>query len=134
MTPDENEALRLAPKLDLVGRSIMRCNGNDPVVIPFIAGRDHYDYSLGPCWSKVYRLDNGIKTWLKPHIRCICGKWSGIGLHHVHADGRVTASFFDATAEQLRQMGKTGQFTPGCGWHVYLKLADYDMGEFPPDK
>ena len=54
---------------------------------------------------------------LKPTIRCNCGQWSGIGLHHVHADGRVTQSFFHATKAQ-HPMGDDS----GCGWHVFLIL------------
>jgi hypothetical protein len=63
---------------------------------------------------------------LKPMIRCNCGQWSGIGLHHVHADGRVTASFFHATKAQ-HPMGDDS----GCGWHVFLILDGYAGGDFP---
>lgn len=60
----------------------------------------------------------------KPIIRCNCGHVSGIGLHHVHADGRVTNSFYH----------KRGPEDPeGCEWHVWLKLAGWDMGDIPPD-
>ena len=67
-----------------------------------------------PGWMPV--LSNGKRA--KPVIRCNCGELMGIGDHHVYADGRVTASFYDRD---------------GCGWHVFLKLLDYDQGEFPPD-
>lgn len=90
-----------------------------------------------PCWSKVYREDNGQRIPLKPHIRCMCGNWSGIGLHHVHSDGTVTDSFFDATKEQIAAMGDAGKRFAGhdgCGWHVHLKLLGYDQGEFLPEK
>ena len=77
-----------------------------------------------PGWWKVTDMA-GVP--LKPLIRCNCGHVSGIGLHHIHADGTVTASFFH----------KRGNVYPedpeGCGWHVHLKLADWDMGDIPPD-
>lgn len=65
---------------------------------------------------------------LKPIIRCNCGSLCGIGLHHVHADGTVTASFFHDAAphSEIHYVGG------GCGWHVWLKLLDYDGGEFLP--
>lgn len=74
-----------------------------------------------PGWYAIIgpvRVDTQCPTRLKPIIRCNCGELMGIGDHHVHADGRVTASFYDRN---------------GCGWHVYLKLLDYDQGEFPPE-
>ena len=64
---------------------------------------------------------------LKPLIRCNCGWYCGIGLHHVHADGTVAASFFHSAD------GPNGDPGRGCGWHVWLKLLDYDGGDFPPD-
>jgi hypothetical protein len=77
-----------------------------------------------PGW---YKVINSAGQPLKPLIRCNCGHVSGIGLHHVHADGTVTASFFH----------KKGNVYPedpdGCGWHVHLKLADWDSGDIPPD-
>lgn len=64
----------------------------------------------------------------KPHIRCNCGVVTGIGLHHVHSDGTVTASFYH----------KKGTVYPedpdGCEWHVFLKLLDYNEGDYPPEK
>lgn len=69
----------------------------------------------------------------RPIIRCICGKVCHISLHHVHADGTVTASFFDMREASFTEGGKTYSHTPGCGWHVWLKLKDYDQGEFPPE-
>ena len=77
-----------------------------------------------PCWSPVSEYGTGRK--LKPLIRCNCGHWSGIKSHHVHADGKVTASFYH----------KRGNVYPedpdGCEWHVFLWLDDYDQGEFKP--
>jgi len=66
---------------------------------------------------------------LKPIIRCNCGRWCGIGLHHVHADGAVTASFFHSKGTNFA----IGEDPYGCGWHVFIKLLDYDGGDFPPN-
>lgn len=115
-----------------------RCDPNKPILLPEAKprkdGPDDLDdwYAVGkPAWS---RIQNSNGKVLKPLIRCKCGQWSGIGLHHVHADGNVTASYFHATAEQLKGMGEAGKrFTPGCGWHVYIKLQGYDCGDFPPN-
>lgn len=85
-----------------------------------------------PGWQPLRAYGSGNPV--KPLIRCNCGEFSGIGLHHVHADGRVTASFWHATAAELAAMGEGGKrFNPGCGWHVHLKLLDYDQGDFPPE-
>jgi hypothetical protein len=65
---------------------------------------------------------------LKPVIRCNCGQLCGIGLHHVHADGTVTASFFHHRGTDYR----VGDDPNGCEWHVFIKLKDYDQGDFPP--
>lgn len=83
----------------------------------------------GPCW--IPREWEGRQH--KPAIKCQCGKVCYIGLHHVHADGTVTASFFDMQADSFTHDGKTYSHTPGCGWHVHLKLKDYDSGDFPPE-
>jgi len=84
-----------------------------------------YD-SPAPCWIPSVRY--GTNEPVKPSIKCQCGEICGIGLHHVHADGTVTASFFhDAAAHP--DIGYPGG---GCGWHVFLKLLDYDKGDFPP--
>jgi hypothetical protein len=57
----------------------------------------------------------------KPIIRCCCGKFMSIGLHHVHPDGRVTASFLH------------DQPVPdSCGFHEFLELEGYTGPEFPP--
>lgn len=129
-------ALELAPKSDLVGRNINRCDAADPVMLPRLdEWLDPENYAHGPGWSPVYQNGaDGKKIWLKPHVRCICGNWSGIGLHHVQADGSVFASFFDATKEQLAGMGDRWKNAPGgCGWHVFIKLDGYSYGDFPPE-
>ena len=95
----------------------------DIIEIPRIRENDDW-YAKSPAWAPVVDSD-GNK--LKPHIRCNCGQWSGIGLHHVHADGIVTASFFHARKNEHPQGDDSG-----CGWHVILKLKDYDQGDFPP--
>lgn len=78
-----------------------------------------------PGWGTVTDKDGNV---LKPIIRCNCGVWTGIASHHVHPDGTVTASFYH----------KRGDVYPsdpnGCEWHVFLKLLDYNLGEFPPEK
>lgn len=117
-----------------------RCDPNNPILLPeFVETTENepeYFAKNKPCWERICRLEAGGKrVWLKPLIRCVCGKWTGIGLHHVHADGLVTASFFDATSEQLQAMGELGKrfVGGGCGWHVYIKLLNYDLGEFLPE-
>ena len=88
------------------------------------------DYDApGPCWLPVSDADGRP---CKPLIKCQCGKITGIGLHHVHPDGAVTASFFHSKEAEFTHGGKTYRHEPGCGWHVYLKLKDYDRGEFLP--
>jgi len=84
----------------------------------------------GPCW--IVLAEHGSDKPLKPRIKCKCGQICNIGLHHVHADGRVTASFYHAEFAEWQEGGKTYRHQPGCGWHVFLKLKDYDLGEFPP--
>lgn len=77
-----------------------------------------------PCWVPVrmYKTEEKVK----PYIVCNCGARCGIGLHHVHADGTVTASFW-------HKKGNGRYEDPnGCEWHVHLKLLDYDWGDFPP--
>ena len=81
-------------------------------------------YAKSPGWSQAVDTDGKL---VKPTIRCNCGQWSGIRLHHVHADGHVTNSFFHATKEQ-HPMGDAS----GCGWHVFLILDNYHGGDFPP--
>lgn len=78
----------------------------------------------GPCW---YPARNTKDEYVKPLIRCQCGELTGIGLHHVHADGTVTASFFHQRGSEYPEDMR------GCGWHVHLKLLDYDCGDFPPE-
>jgi hypothetical protein len=98
----------------------------DVVLVPKIKkGKDDW-YAKSPAWSPAKDFDGNPE---KPIVRCNCGQWSGIGLHHVHADGTVTASFFHATKAQHPQGDDNG-----CGWHVWIKLQDYDCGDFPPEK
>ena len=80
-----------------------------------------------PAWSQAVRY--GTKELVRPSIRCNCGVWCGIGAHYIHADGRVTASFYHAhTSTGLKYASDDG-----CGWHVFLKLKDYNCGEWPPE-
>jgi len=86
--------------------------------------------AAGPGW---FRTVNSEGKPLKPTIMCKCGHLSGISLHHVHADGTVTASFYHGEAQKFTHNGKEyDQGAPGCGWHVFLKLLDWNDGEFPP--
>jgi hypothetical protein len=84
--------------------------------------------SLGPCWIPM-EYEGKPK---RPLIKCQCGERTNIGLHHVHADGTVTASYFHSADRKFIDHGKEYEHEPGCGWHVFLKLKDYDQGEFPP--
>lgn len=78
-----------------------------------------------PGWMQV--IDSKGKK-IKPLIRCNCGKWCGIKLHHVHPDGRITASFYDAD-----QFDKNKQLIyKGCGWHVYIELENWTGEEYLP--
>lgn len=87
------------------------------------ANKDHSNF---PCWIPTFDPD---EKPLKPIIRCKCGTYTGIGLHHVHSDGRVTASYFHNNPP-----ANSGKRHAGCGWHVFLTLEDYNMGEFKPVK
>ena len=98
---------------------------SEVVMVPKIVDHENW-YDKSPGWSPTRDTEGNL---LKPLIRCNCGQWSGIGLHHVHADGTVTASFFHATKEQHPDGDASG-----CGWHVWIKLMDYDCGDFPPQK
>lgn len=84
----------------------------------------------GPGWIAITWGDPPKAT--KPLIKCQCGKITGIGLHHVHADCRVIQSFFHSKEMSFVHNGKTYTHEPGCDWHVYLILKDYDQGDFPP--
>ena len=77
-----------------------------------------------PGW---YRSTDSAGKTLKPLIRCNCGAVSGIGLHHVYADGTVTASFYHTKGNVYPEDPE------GCGWHVFLKLADWTGEDIPPD-
>ena len=82
----------------------------------------YYDATIAPAWLPI---EDTAGQPLKPIIRCRCGALCNIRLHHVHADGRVTASFLHAA----------GGATPAqqqCGWHEFLELEGYDGPEFPP--
>lgn len=108
---------------------INRCDPADPILIPEIHWRED-DATPGPGWI---RLKDASGKYVKPLVKCRCGTITGIGLHHVHADGRVTASFFDAIATTWTVGSKTYHKKPGCGWHVYIKLEGYNCGDFPPE-
>jgi hypothetical protein len=86
--------------------------------------------SPGPCWISVVGSDDKPR---KPVIRCNCQKYCGIGLHHVHADGTVTASFLHGKADFVHNGKKYSGDPEGCEWHVWLKLKDYSDGDFSPE-
>lgn len=96
------------------------------ITIPRVKEGENWYLANKPAWAPCTR---GGKP-AKPLIRCNCGVWSGIGLHHVHADGTVTASFYHKQGTNYA----VGESPDGCGWHVFLKLQDYDQGEFLPEK
>lgn len=126
-------AYAAAPKVDLLGKDNDRCDPNDPVLIPEDTSHDHRN-PLYPSWHRLRsKNEDGSYTTLKPLIRCKCGMMTGIALHHVHADGKVTASFYDNKEDSFTHKGKTYKHEPGCGWHVFLKLDGYDQGEFLPE-
>ena len=72
-----------------------------------------------PSWCDTYDT-NG--TRVRPHIRCNCGRHTNIDNHHIHADGRITASYYDNV------VAGNGKII-GCGWHVFLKMIGWDGGE-----
>lgn len=84
--------------------------------------RGHFNDNndLVPCW--IATTTGSPPQPSRPIIRCQCGMVLTIELHHVHADGRVTNSFYHRRP------------TPeACGWHVYLVLDDWIGLEFLPE-
>jgi len=73
-----------------------------------------------PGWMTMTNVD-GSPT--RPVIRCNCGALMNINNHHVHADGRVTASFLHGAP-----------VPKPCGWHVFIELEGYDGPEFLPER
>lgn len=76
--------------------------------------------AVSPAWLPVTAKGKEIK----PIIRCACGMLTSIRLHHVHPDGRVTASF-------LHPLDGGPNSTPGCGFHEMLELDNWTGSEFP---
>jgi hypothetical protein len=81
-----------------------------------------------PGWVAV--SDRRDDRKLKPIIRCVCGRYVGLRLHHVHFDGTVTASFYHKRGQNYA----AGENPDGCEWHVWLKLRGYDRGDFPAEE
>lgn len=81
-----------------------------------------------PGWVRV--VEAHTNTPVKPIIRCNCGLFVGLRLHHVHSDGTVTASFYHKRGKD----SSVGESPDGCEWHVFLKLLDYNDGDFPPQQ
>lgn len=93
---------------------------SDVIKIPRGCFDDKEDPS--PCWVSIVEGDE--KRPAKPGIRCKCGEYTNIALHHVHADGTVTNSFYHTNGNP-------------CGWHVFLFLEGYSEAiglEFLPEK
>lgn len=86
---------------------------------------DYDKPEIAPAWLS---LQDTAGNPVKPLIRCRCGELLGIGLHHVHTDGRVTASFYHWWPPESDQ----ARAHQGCGFHEYLELEGYDGPEFPP--
>lgn len=84
------------------------------------ANEEHDNF---PCWVAVVGYSDHKER--RPIIRCRCGKYMGIGRHHVHKDGRVTASFF-------HRDGEAENDNKGCGFHEYIELQGYTGSEWPP--
>lgn len=100
------------------------------IEIPKIEDDEFDSRANSPGWIQpVQQQEDGSLKPLKPIIRCNCGMLCGIGLHHVHQDGTVTASFY----HKRGPAGSADFSSPdGCEWHVFLKLKDYAGGDFPP--
>ncbi len=80
-----------------------------------------------PAWMKIHEASGKPA---KPVIRCRCGDITNIASHHVHADGRVTASFVHDRPANTPEHPNSS-----CGWHVFLFLEGYaeTVGiDFPP--
>ncbi|MGI8655462.1 MAG: hypothetical protein ACR2LC_09610 [Pyrinomonadaceae bacterium] len=78
------------------------------------------DTDPAPSWIALQDSDG---NQIKPAIRCQCGMLTCIGLHHVHADGRVTASFLHDIPQP-----------EACGWHEFLILDGWFGFEFLPER
>lgn len=92
-------------------------------------GKDHHHNAGDPRWFRVRDQDGKV---LRPLIRCNCGAFIGLANHYVHANGVVTASFFDSN-QPFMWKGKQVHNPNGCNWHVMLILDGYDCGEFLPE-
>lgn len=95
------------------------------MLIPKLEGDIWTDYPVvgKPGWFAITKSGRVAK----PLIRCNCGCVTGIGLHHVHPDGTITASFW-------HKRGTTPPEDPnGCEWHVWLKLENWSGEDIPPD-
>ena len=88
---------------------------SDIITIPKWNGSDEMK---PPYWVDTF---NSSGARIRPTVRCNCGEHTNIGNHHIHVDGAVTASYYHKFPD-----GR------GCGWHVFLKLANWDGGELKP--
>lgn len=81
-----------------------------------------WDGDNAPAWVETKNPDG---ERVRPNIICQCGVGTDIGNHHIHADGRITTSYYHHFADRPKKM-------QGCGWHVYLKMIGWDGGEMVP--
>lgn len=102
---------------------------SDIVTIPRLIDEANHE-KPGPGW---YAMRDTDGNWVKPLIKCQCGNLTGIDLHHVHADGTVTASFWHAKTWTHPHSGRVINDENACEWHVNIRLADYFCGEFLPE-
>lgn len=80
----------------------------------------------GLCWIPVTVDGKAARPWLK----CACGDVCLLGRHHIRENGIVTASFFHSVDADIEHHGITYTFKPGCGLRVWMRLMDYDQGNF----
>ena len=94
------------------------------IEIPKANKIEEYPYADNfPCWLPVQDKDENI---VRPMIICNCGVYTGVNAHHIHKDGRITASYYHPK--------EVNGYPNGCGWHVFLKMKDWIGLEFLPHK
>lgn len=89
---------------------------NEIVSVAHMTETDEVSTPNKPVWQ--YVVDTEGKP-LGIHVRCTCGKWVTPG-NKILEDGTLIGSFYHWWPEHPNE---------GCGWHVYLKLKDYQPHE-----